>query len=163
MTTLREEIFDLLQAEQLLHQALQRILSWLAELTLLLERALRRLRQSSTGRLRGRWRQHHGSARTGLFSQQLSLQLLRLIMRHRHQLRGFHAHRGGGSSGGGSGGSHVTQLRMLLRMMMMMLMMVMMVMMTRCGCWQAGRLAGETRKHTDVRQPANRGGASRGG
>jgi len=84
VTTLREEILDLLQAEQLLHEALQRILAWL-ELALLLERTLR-LRQASTSRLSRRWRQHR-SARIGLFGQQLSLQLLRLIMRYRHQLR----------------------------------------------------------------------------
>lgn len=58
---------------------------------------------------------------------------------------------GGGSGGSGGGGGHVTQLRMLLRMMM-----------ARCCCWQAG-LAGQRRKHADMRrQPASHG-AGRGG
>jgi len=107
-----------------------------------------RLRQASTSRLSRRRRKHRG-AWTGLLGQQLPLQLLSLVMSHRHQLRGIHAHRGGGSSSGGGSGSYVTQLRMLLRMMM-----------ARCYCCccrQTG-LTSQPREHADVRrQSANRG------
>lgn len=108
MATLREKVFDLLQTDQLLHQALQRILA----LGLSLLRLLQRLRQCSNGGLSNR-RQHRSRCRL-LLGQQLSLKLLRLVVSDRDQLRGFHPH--GGCSGGRSRG--VTQLHVLFRTMM---------------------------------------------
>lgn len=108
MTTLSEKVLDLLQTDQLLHQALQRVLALrLRSLLPLLER----LRQASTSRLSSR--RQHRARWTRLFGQQLSLKLLRLIVCHRHQLRGFHPH--GGRGGGRSRG--VAQLHVLFRMM----------------------------------------------
>lgn len=106
VTTLREKVLDLLHTNQLLHQALQRVLA----LRLSLLRLLKRLRQASTSRLSSRW-QHRAWAR--LLGQQLPLKLLRLVVRHRDQLRGFHPH----GSCGGSGRRSVPQLHLLLRMM----------------------------------------------
>lgn len=96
MTTLSEKILDLLQTDQLLHQALQRVLALrLRSLLPLLER----LRQASTSRLSSR--RQHRACWTRLLGQQLPLKVLRLIVGHRHQLRGFHPH--GGCCGGGGG------------------------------------------------------------
>lgn len=136
VATLGEEVFDLLQTDQLLHQALQRILA----LGLGLLRLLQRLRQCSNGGLSNR-RQHSAGGRLLLLllllGQQLSLKLLRLVVSDRDQFRGFHPH--GGRCGGRGRG--VTQLYVLLRTMV---------------TGQGGRMTGCQRVYADVRQPAGR-------
>lgn len=70
---------------------------------------LERLHQASTSRLSSR--RQHRARWTRLLGQQLPLKLLRLIVGHGHQLRGFHPH--GGCCGGGRGRG-VAQLHVLL-------------------------------------------------
>ncbi|KOX76103.1 Disintegrin and metalloproteinase domain-containing protein 10 [Melipona quadrifasciata] len=122
----------LLADNELLHQALQRVLA----LRLSLLRLLQRLRRqtSTTGGLASSRRQHPAAA-TGLLGQQLSLKLLRLVVSDRDQLRGFHPHRGCG----GGRCRCVAQLHLLLRVM----------------TGQASLMTGK-RMYADVRQPAGR-------